>query len=106
MSQSQLEGQFIPSHAHKKSLCNVFVSSITARFKTRTLSILSGCVAIILLFSSLQLFSTFVLSKILHVANNNVTEASILRQRQMMLDHARMSLVIASDKLKDLCLCY
>ncbi len=99
MSQSQLEGQFIAIQPHKKSLWNVFSSSITGRFKTRTFSILSGCVAIILLFSSLQLFSTFVLSKILHVANNNVAEASMLRQRQMMLDHARMALVIASDKL-------
>lgn len=99
MSQSQLEGQFIPTHSHKNSLRNVFFSSLVGRFKTRKYSILSGCVAIILLFSSLQLFSTFVLSKILHVANNNVAEAATLRQRQMTLDHARMALVIASDKL-------
>ncbi|WP_083880263.1 methyl-accepting chemotaxis protein [Providencia burhodogranariea] len=99
MSQSQLEGQFIASHSDKKAFRNVFFSSIVGRFKTRKYSILSGCVAIILLFSSLQLFSTFVLSKILHVTNNNVAETSTLRQRQMMLDHARMALVIASDKL-------
>ncbi|MFS2225889.1 methyl-accepting chemotaxis protein [Pantoea sp. B65] len=67
--------------------------------KTRTFSILTGCIAIILLFSSLQLFSTFVLSKILHVADSNTAAAAELRQQQQTLDRARMALVIASDKL-------
>ncbi|WP_437614920.1 methyl-accepting chemotaxis protein [Erwinia sp. V71] len=99
MLNSHVGAPATPFNARAKHFRSLLLRYLPLNFSTRTFSILSGCIAVILLFSSLQLFSSLVMSKILHVANDNSAATTALRQQQMTLDRARMALLIASDKL-------
>lgn len=61
--------------------------------------ILFGVICVIALFSTLQIFSTLVLTNILQDARHNVIATESLRQQQAVIDKARMELLMASDKL-------
>ena len=99
MLNSQVGAPATPFKSRAKHFRTLLLRYLPLNFSTRTFSILSGCITVILLFSSLQLFSSLLTSKILHVANSNSTATSALRQQQMTLDRARMALLMASDKL-------
>jgi methyl-accepting chemotaxis protein-1 (serine sensor receptor) len=68
-------------------------------FLRKTKSIMFYLIWIIALFSSVQLFSTLVLSNILQHATQSVVANDSLHNQQAIMDKARMELLIASDKL-------
>ncbi|CNK23370.1 TPA: Tar ligand binding domain-containing protein [Yersinia enterocolitica] len=61
--------------------------------------ILSGLILVISLFSLLQLFSIGYLSHILDNTKDNVEKTHHSHQQEVLMDRARMELLIASDKL-------
>lgn len=63
------------------------------------LGILSGLIVVISLFSTLQLFSIGYLSYISGNTKVNVERANYNHQQGLLMDRARMELLIASDKL-------
>ncbi|KAA9001824.1 HAMP domain-containing protein [Affinibrenneria salicis] len=63
------------------------------------MSILSGLLLIMGLFSILQLFSAGVISNTITQLQQNLLTDALLRQQQTLMDQARMEVMIASDKL-------
>ncbi|MBW5812399.1 methyl-accepting chemotaxis protein [Yersinia kristensenii] len=72
-----------------------FISSLT----NGRLGILSGLILVISLFSLLQLFSIGYLSHILDNTKGNVEKTHYSHRQEVLMDRARMELLIASDKL-------
>ncbi|WP_155410648.1 methyl-accepting chemotaxis protein [Yersinia mollaretii] len=68
-------------------------------FTDGRLGILSGLILVITLFSMLQLFSIGYLSYISGDTKVNVERANYSHQQEVLMDRARMELLIASDKL-------
>ncbi|CNK37042.1 methyl-accepting chemotaxis protein [Yersinia mollaretii] len=68
-------------------------------FTDGRLGILSGLILVITLFSMLQLFSIGYLSYISGNTKVNVERANYSHQQEVLMDRARMELLIASDKL-------
>ncbi len=68
-------------------------------FTNGRLGILSGLILVITLFSMLQLFSIGYLSYISGNTKVNVERANYSHQQEVLMDRARMELLIASDKL-------
>ncbi len=68
-------------------------------FSNGRFGILSGLILVISLFSLLQLFSIGYLSYILDNTKVNVERANYSHQQEVLMDRARMELLIASDKL-------
>lgn len=76
--------------SHVKAICS---------FTNGKFGILSGLILVISLFSLLQLFSIGFLSHILDSTKVNVEKAHQSHQQEVLMDRARMELLIASDKL-------
>lgn len=82
-----------------------FVIKVTSNVKNMglftdgRLGILSGLILVITLFSMLQLFSIGYLSYISGNTKVNVERANYSHQQEVLMDRARMELLIASDKL-------
>ncbi|MDA5524481.1 methyl-accepting chemotaxis protein [Yersinia kristensenii] len=74
------------------------VKSISSLTNGR-LGILSGLILVISLFSLLQLFSIGYLSHILDNTKGNVEKTHYSHRQEVLMDRARMELLIASDKL-------
>ncbi|WP_140414749.1 methyl-accepting chemotaxis protein [Yersinia kristensenii] len=74
------------------------VKSISSLMNGR-LGILSGLILVISLFSLLQLFSIGYLSHILDNTKGNVEKTHYSHRQEVLMDRARMELLIASDKL-------
>ncbi|CNE66818.1 methyl-accepting chemotaxis protein [Yersinia kristensenii] len=74
------------------------VKSISLLMNGR-LGILSGLILVISLFSLLQLFSIGYLSHILDNTKGNVEKMHYSHRQEVLMDRARMELLIASDKL-------
>lgn len=68
-------------------------------FTNGKFGILSGLILVISLFSILQLFSIGYLSQILDNTKGNVEITRHSHQQEVLMDRARMELLIASDKL-------
>lgn len=67
--------------------------------RPREFGLLSGVVAVIALFSVLQILSTVSLSSILHDTRQSVLESNQLHQQQVVMEKARTSLLMTSDLL-------
>ncbi|PJG61730.1 methyl-accepting chemotaxis protein [Yersinia kristensenii] len=74
------------------------VKSISSLTNGR-LGILSGLILVISLFSLLQLFSIGYLSHILDNTKGNAEKTHYSHRQEVLMDRARMELLIASDKL-------
>ncbi|WP_145916242.1 MULTISPECIES: methyl-accepting chemotaxis protein [Dickeya] len=74
-------------------------AGIFGRFRRYRLSFLSGLLLIIGSFSLLQLLSVAMISSAMHEVRQDSAANEALQQQQALMDHARMEVMNASDKL-------
>ena len=69
------------------------------RLSKKQFGLLAGILCVIVLFSALQILSTVMLSSLLRETQHNVQNREQQQQRQVSMDDARVSLLMASDLL-------
>lgn len=99
MSLSQLSVNLMFSRVNFYIVNFISHAKAIRSFTHGKLGILSGLILVISLFSSLQLLSVGFLSHILDSTKINVERTHRSHQQEVLMDRARMELLIASDKL-------
>lgn len=99
MSLSQLSVNIMFSRVNFYVVNFISHAKAIRSFTHGKLGILSGLILVISLFSSLQLLSVGFLSHILDSTKINVERTHQSHQQEVLMDRARMELLIASDKL-------